>query len=128
MISNFASLLSDFSFLLSYFLLSVHFVPLRQVGRAKRRGWIKPLTFHLPFVWQVVEKLLSDKFLSHTESTEFTDFFLYYATLALELTQLTRVEPTETLQSTTLTAPAESNTFTMATAHFVPLRQGGRGA
>ena len=41
------------------------------------------------------------------KSTEFTDFFLCYATLALELTQLTRVESTETLLSPTLTAPAD---------------------
>ena len=88
----------------------------------------RPLVPFSPFTSYggVVEKLLIDKFLSHTESTEFTDFFLCHATLALELTQLTRVEPTETLLSPTLTAPAESNTFTMATVHFVPLRQVGR--
>ena len=42
-------------------------------GARRAEGWIKPLTF--PFVWHVVDKLLIDKFLFHTESTEFTDFF-----------------------------------------------------
>ena len=31
------------------FLLSAHFVPLRQGGRAKRRGWISPLILSLRF-------------------------------------------------------------------------------
>ena len=65
--------------------------------------------FHLSLrIAGVVDILLIDKFLSHTESTEFTDFFLCHATLALELTQLTRVEPTETLLSPTLT-PRQQN-------------------
>ena len=29
----------------TFTMATVHFVPLRQGGRAKRRGWIKPLTF-----------------------------------------------------------------------------------
>ena len=83
-----------------------------------RRPLVHLSVFTSHFVWQVVEKLLIDNFLSHTESTEFTDIFLCYATLALELTQLTRVESTETLLSPTLTPRQQT----------VPLRQVGRGA
>ena len=76
----------------------------------RRSGWIV-FRFHFSVFRSyggVVDKLLIDKFLFHTESTELTDFFLCYATLALELTQLTRVEPTETLLSPTLT-PRQQN-------------------
>ena len=78
------------------------------VPRRGGRGWIV-FRFHLSLRkvwWRINCSLIS--FLSHTESTEFTDFFLCHATLALELTQLTRVEPTETLLSPTLT-PRQQN-------------------
>ena len=55
----------------------------------------------------MADKLLIDKFYLTQNPRNSQIFFLCHATLALELTQLTRVESTETLLSTTLTAPAK---------------------
>ena len=73
----------------------------------------------------VVEKLLNN-FLSHTESTEFTDFSLLCdACAGINAADARGIHRDLTITNAN-TAPAESNTFTMATVHFVPLRQVGR--